>query len=410
MISRRQGDCKPTEPDMLASLAMAVAPSVDAEAPGRPEGLLALADRCVQCGLCLPHCPTYQLDRNEAESPRGRIALWRGLALGQLDASPATDAHLDHCLGCRACEAACPAGVRYGELLVAGRELQRKQRRPSLRQSAIEWLAARPRWLDALTGVYGRLHPRLPSGLRPLPPPPGVPADASPAGPTASGAGRSPTVALFRGCVGGRYDAPARLALARLLRAAGIRTIEPAGQTCCGALHAHCGDRSTAARLATTNRAAFSCTGTVCATASGCQQHLSLALAGTGADPEDPFIVLERITPALAFRPAPRRVALHLPCTQQRLDGSVGALRRLLARVPELEVIVLEDGCCGAAGSQMLTDPTRAARFREPLLAGVVASGADTLLSANVGCRLHLGNACPVPVLHPLEFLAEHLP
>lgn len=410
MISRRQGDCKSAEPDMLASLSMAVAPTPDSEAPGRPGGLVALADRCVQCGLCLPHCPTYQLDRNEAESPRGRIALWRGLASGQLEASSVTHAHLDHCLGCRACEAVCPAGVRYGELLVAGRALQRTQRRASLRQTAIEWLAARPRALDALTGLYGWLRPLLPSRMRVLPAPPRAitPHDT---GAAAAGDpdGRRVPVALFRGCVGRRYDAPARSALSRLLGAAGIATIEPDNQTCCGALHAHSGDGASADRLAATNRTAFAAAGTVCGTASGCQQHLAQALAGTAAGPEDPFVMLERVAAGLAFRPARRRVALHLPCTQQRLDGSVAALRALLGRVPELEVLTLPPGCCGAAGTQMLTDAARADRFRDPLLAAVAVCGADTLLSANIGCRLHLGNASPVPVVHPLEFLAEHL-
>lgn len=406
MISRRQGDCKPTEPDMLASLAMAVAPNPDSKAPGRPDGLLALADRCVQCGLCLPHCPTYQHDRNEAESPRGRIALWRGLASGQLTASVATDSHLDHCLGCRACESACPAGVRYGELLVAGRALQRERRRPSLRQFLVEWVAARPRWLAVLLGFYRRLHPALPARLRPLPAPP---ASITPATPPPTDATSSPSVALFLGCVGRPYDEPARLALSRLLVAAGIATSEPGGQTCCGALHAHAGDLATATRLAADNRAAFAGSGMVCATASGCQHALAQALEGSPAYAEDPFVLLARVAPALEFRPVRRRVALHLPCTQQRLDGSVSALRSLLQRIPELDVVLLDPACCGAAGVQMVTEPDRAAHFREPLLAALADSGADTLLSANVGCRLHLGNASPVPVRHPLEFLAEHL-
>ncbi|WP_187265900.1 (Fe-S)-binding protein [Alkalisalibacterium limincola] len=406
MISRRQGDCKPAEPGMLASLAMAVAPNPDSKAPGRPDGLLALADRCVQCGLCLPHCPTYQHDRNEAESPRGRIALWRGLASGQLAASAATDAHLDHCLGCRACESACPAGVRYGELLVAGRALQRERRRPSPRQFLVEWLAARPRWLAPLLGLYRRLHPALPARLRPLPAPP---ARTAPATPRPTGPSPSASVSLFGGCVGRPYDEPARLALSRLLDAAGIATVEPGGQTCCGALHAHAGDLATATRLAAGNRSAFARSDTVCATASGCQHALARSLEGSPAHAEDPFVLLARVAPELAFRPARRRVALHLPCTQQRVDGSVAALRALLQRIPELDVVLLDPACCGAAGVQMVTDPGRAAGFREPLLAALDSSGADTLLSANVGCRLHLGNASPVPVRHPLEFLAEHL-
>src|SRR6478609_4820397 len=99
--------------------------------PSRPAGggeLLALADRCVQCGLCLPHCPTYRLDAAETESPRGRIAYMKAVALGSVAPTALGDLHLDHCLGCRRCEGACPAGVEYGSLLIAAREEQAKHR------------------------------------------------------------------------------------------------------------------------------------------------------------------------------------------------------------------------------------------------------------------------------------------
>jgi glycolate oxidase iron-sulfur subunit len=406
MISRRPGDCKPTEPYMLASLAMAVAPTAADVDPDRAGGIEALADRCVQCGLCLPHCPTYQLERQEAESPRGRIALWRALSSGQLDASPGADLHLDHCLGCRACESVCPAGVRYGDLLVRGRALQRERRRPAWTQRNLERLAARPRLLDVLLGAYRWFQPWLPPALRPLPAPP-RPVRAAPATPLEQPA-TTPAIALFEGCVGRRYDAPARSALVQLLQAAGLDAHRVAGQTCCGALHAHAGDMGTAKRLAGINRGAFAGHSRVCTTAPGCHEALAAALDGT-TEVADPFVVLARAGDRLRFRRADQRVALHLPCTQQRQPDSVIALRALLSRLPGLELVELPAACCGAAGSQMLTDPTRAARFRQPLLDAARDSGAATLLSANIGCRLHLGNASPVPVRHPLEFLAEHL-
>src|SRR4249919_4188803 len=101
-------------------------PSVEATLP-------ALADRCVQCGLCLPHCPTYGLDRSESESPRGRIAYAKAVSTGILAPTAVGDLHLDHCLGCRRCEGACPAGVEYGSLLLAGRAAQFERQRPAPR-------------------------------------------------------------------------------------------------------------------------------------------------------------------------------------------------------------------------------------------------------------------------------------
>lgn len=368
-------------------------------APIDPAPLLALADRCVQCGLCLPHCPTYRLDRNEAESPRGRIALARALADDRLAPTALALTHLDHCLGCRRCEAVCPAGVEYGALLLHARTQQRARRRPGWRQLGLEWLCARPRWLDRLLGLYRPLARRLPAAWRLLPPPPPrvVPLQSH---------GR---VAVFAGCVGLRYEGPVRAALARLCRAAGIELAQPAGQTCCGALHAHAGDAAAARRLAAENRQAFDGCEAVLCTVSGCHGSLAAALAG-GPAVHDALAFLADRAPALRFAPSRERIALHLPCTQHGIAGSVPALRRLLQAVPGLDWVELPDsGCCGAAGSHMLAYPRRAARLREPLLAALAASGATTLVSANLGCRLHLAAATGLPVRHPLEFLAEHL-
>jgi glycolate oxidase iron-sulfur subunit len=375
--------------------------------------LVALADRCVQCGLCLPVCPTYQLDRLEPESPRGRIALARGWALDLVAPDPAGEAHLDQCLGCRSCEAVCPAGVEYGALLVAARTRQRTRRAPGLRQRGLEALAARPRWLAAALAIYRVLYPVLPSPWRPLPRPPGAGSRRVPTTPPTPSVHRDGTVqvALFRGCVAGPYEAGLRSATARLCTAAGVELVEPAGQGCCGALHAHAGDVATAGRLAARNATAFSGARHVLTLASGCHE----AVAGTlppATQASDAIAFLAARAEKLPLRECRERVALHLPCTQRNLVRTAAATRALLARVPGLEVVELDTGfgCCGAAGTQMATDPVRAAQFRAPLLAQLAASGATRLLSANIGCRLHFANGASVPVQHPLEFLAALLP
>jgi len=149
------------------------------DAPALP--LTALADRCVQCGLCLPTCPTYRMEGLEAESPRGRIALIRGLETGALAPTPAIDAHLDACLGCRRCEAVCPAGVEYGTLLTGARARQRLRRPPGPRQRLAETLAARPRMLSAVLAAYRMTWSLLPRAARPLPRPPARAVDPPPA-------------------------------------------------------------------------------------------------------------------------------------------------------------------------------------------------------------------------------------
>lgn len=377
----------------------------------RPSGsdpLVALADRCVQCGLCLPVCPTYGRERLEAESPRGRIALARAWALDTIQPGSIGDAHLDHCLGCRSCEAVCPAGVEYDALLVTARGRQRQRRDADIRQKMIEALAARPRLMSLLLGLYRRAHPLLPPQMRWLPAPPSpLKNDATDTG-AKSGEQPVDTMAVFVGCVAEPYEVPVRAALARLCAALAIPLTTPSGQTCCGTLHAHAGNLAGAQRQAQRNRTAFAGYPQVLTLASGCHDAVASAVEGQAVDA---LAIIDAQRDRLVFQPRPERIALHLPCTQRNVSGTVPALRRLLARIPQLTVIEIDAGygCCGAAGSQMLTDAERANEYRQPLLDQLATSGATRLLSANIGCRLHLANGTTLPVQHPLEFLTEAL-
>jgi len=366
--------------------------------------LATLADRCVQCGLCLPHCPTYRLEGVESESPRGRIAYVKAVATGLLAPTDAGDQHLDHCLGCRRCEAVCPANVEMERLLIGARATQAQRRPLALVTRARLALLARPMLLNALLAMYRQLYGWLPASWRRLPVP-GRGSRRSYSGP----AGHDATVAVFVGCVASAYEGDARASLVKLLQATGTNIAIPSGQGCCGTAAAHAGDTVGAERLSDANRQAFAGQSTVLSLASGCQHGLAESLAGA-APVEDALAFLEVQSEHLRFRSAGgQRVALHLPCTQRVLKTD-SALRRLLARVPDLGLIELPDtGCCGAAGLHMLAEPERAARLREPLLIALEASSASELLSSNIGCRLHLGNGSKIPVRHPIEFLAEHL-
>ncbi len=380
-------------------------PAADA---ARGRRLVALADRCVQCGLCLPHCPTYQLDRHEAESPRGRIAYVRAVAAVEFTPSRTGDAHLDRCLGCLRCESACPAGVEYGSLLALARESQAARRPLRFGTRLRLGLLARPRLLRALLALYAPLRALLPTAWRLLPRRPPAPVPGPAPARVGSGAGAP---AVFTGCVSGLYETSTRASLRRLLSAAGVELAEPDGQGCCGMAAVHAGDRVGADTLAAANRAAFAGSGTVVCLSSGCVGQLRASLAGA-AEVSDALVMLDALGARLDFRDGGgATIALHLPCTQRGSTASVTALRRLLARVPGLRVVELPDtGCCGAAGLHMLEEPARAAALRGPLVAAFARSRADQLLSANIGCRLHLGNAIAAPVRHPVDFLAEHLP
>ncbi|HWU77420.1 MAG TPA: (Fe-S)-binding protein [Rhodanobacter sp.] len=385
-----------------------------------PVGHIAeLADQCVQCGLCLPVCPTYALDRNEAESPRGRIAIAAALARGEVDPTAGLRGHLDHCLGCLSCEKVCPAHVQYGELLIQTRALLGPRasrprwlpgliKRPALLRvlRRVGSLVALPRWKNRLL-IRLRTASAWRAALSSLP----VNAPA-----TALKAQRAPDddrphLALFPGCVASVDDAEAEHAALRLLHAAGFRvSVLPA--FCCGAMDLHNGETRGFEQAARRVRQAWqaSAASQLLTVTPGCLDTLRRALPGVPVI--DPLALLAQHAESLRFRPLAQRVAVHLPCTQVNVAGSDAGLLQLLRRIPELEVLPLSrpPHCCGAAGSHALEFPERAARLREASLRQLVALDPQLWLSSNIGCRLHLaaGAAAP-PSRHPLSLLAQQL-
>lgn len=389
--------------------------------------IATLADECVKCGLCLPHCPTYALDETETESPRGRIALAAGAASGILDASFELRLHLDHCLGCMACERVCPVPVHYAPLLTEARAaLPPARRRPRMLLAIL----SRPRllriavvltrltgaryWLPKLALALPRdsalraacmLLPVLPSATRT-----GVQTDFLLASATAR-----THVALFGGCVQGVFERDAQDAAQCLLTAAGFE-VSRIESICCGALAAHTGDASRANALAARARNAFKddCADMLLTATPGCLGSLRAALPG--ARIEDALGFLAARGEALRFRPLDARVALHLPCTQVNVARAGEAVQSLLARIPGLRIDTLptQAMCCGAAGSHMLEFPQRAASFRELVLATLPQPAPAILLTSNIGCRLHLTaglreRGANIAIEHPLSLLARQL-
>lgn len=385
--------------------------------------LLKDADLCVKCGLCLPHCPTYRLSRTEAESPRGRIALAQGLAGGQLQASASLTAHIDSCLSCRACEAVCPAKVPYGRIADATRALlvtPRRSRATRLTARLLDYAPARAllriglwllrRLLGAPSG-----SPRLPRWLRYRPAPRRLRAVSAPA---------HGKVGLLVGCVGEVLERSVLADSLRVLAALGIEAAVPPSQGCCGALNQHAGLAAEARRQAARNALAFAGCETVLALASGCGASLrDLGVATDAAPALTPkvrdlcaFLADRLQAQSLRLRPLPLRVAIHSACTQTHVLGAGDAIRRLLASIPELEVVDLANasGCCGAAGTGFLTAPDQADRLLAPKLDAAATLNPQLIVSANIGCALHLAaglrsRGLEIEVLHPVSLLARAL-
>ncbi|WP_254425162.1 (Fe-S)-binding protein [Rhodanobacter sp. B04] len=390
--------------------------------PGPAGRVAELADQCVQCGLCLPVCPTYALDRNEAESPRGRIAIAAALSSGLAEPTAELREPLDHCLGCLDCEKVCPAQVQYDELLIETRALLGPSSRHPRRLLS---LIKRPALLRALRRLgHGIALPRWKGWLiRRLPAhspwrtalltlPATLPASPVRAGDQDIGKVR---LALFPGCVASVEDAEAQQAAITLLQAAGFRiSVLPA--FCCGAMDLHGGATQAAEQAAQRVRSAWEASGAtqLVSVTPGCLGTLRRALPGVRV--LDPLTLLATHAESLQFRPLSLRVVVHLPCTQVNVACSDSALLQLLRHVPDLDVMPLPrpPHCCGAAGSHLLEFPERAAPLRDATLRQAATLDPQQLLSSNIGCRLYLAAGIDAqglhwPTRHPLSLLAQQL-
>ncbi len=392
---------------------------------------------CVHCGFCLNACPTYLELGTEMDSPRGRIHLLRALSDGTLALDDDVVRHLDLCLGCRACESACPSGVRYGHIFEDARAfieprarrtwLERVQRRALL---AIFPYRRRLRTLLALVDVARRLGlwpalarwneaaQLLPEERSPMPAGAFHPARGA----------RKQRVALLTGCVAGELFGGVNAAATRLLTRGGASVVVPPGQGCCGALHLHSGDRATARALARRNVEAFSSElDAVVVTAAGCGStmkeygHLladdpryaerARRFASRVRDVSQVLVGLGLEPPSVSTT---TRVTYHDACHLAHAQGVRAEPRRLLSSIPGLELVELEesDVCCGSAGSYNLSEPEMAHRLRERKVDRISASGASCVAAANPGCVLQIraglaARGMATRVVHPIELLDE---
>ncbi len=390
---------------------------------------------CVHCGICLPQCPTYRVLGEEMDSPRGRIYLMRAAAEGRIGLTETFTRHLDLCLGCRACETACPSGVPFGRLLEATRAQIERRGRPVRRRALtglIFGLFPEPHRVGPMLGLLSlyqrsglqavvrrsgllRLTPRLAAMEQLLPPVPR--AVRLPAIVPAVGRRRG-RVGLLTGCVQRFLYPRVNEQTARLLALAGYDVVIPRGQRCCGALHLHAG------RLDELRRRARALAHTfpeeldyIVTNAAGCGS----AMKEYGHwSPDDPRVV--------AFARKTRDASQLLVDADLRL-GRVDAVatyhdachllhgqrlrqepRALLARIPGLRLVDLpeSDLCCGSAGVYNLLEPDMADRLLERKVANVASTGAHLLATGNPGCMLQIAKGCrarglDVEVVHPVE-------
>jgi glycolate oxidase iron-sulfur subunit len=410
----------------------------DAQDPPSMDGLRA----CVHCGICLPQCPTYRILGEEMDSPRGRVYLMRAAAENRIGLTPTMARHLYLCLGCRACETACPSGVPFGRLLEATRgQLERRGVRAPTR---------RPALLRFILGVFphpGRLGPMLHAlrlyqwtglqavvrglgllapfkklqameALLPRVPLPGAPLpELIPArGPRRGRAG------LLLGCAQRFFYPDVNADTARLLAAAGYEVVVPRAQACCGALHLHAGRMEEFRAMARRLMPAFADVDVVVVNAAGCGS--AMKEYGHWLPEDAARLFSERVRDIsevlvgceLPLRRWPETVTYHDACHLIHGQKVRAQPRELLRRIPGLTLVDLPDSelCCGSAGVYNLLEPGLAGELGRQKVARIRETGARVVTAGNPGCLMQIRQHCrtarlSVEVAHPVTLLARAL-
>lgn len=384
---------------------------------------------CVECGLCLPHCPTYRLTGRDTASPRGRLMAMSAVASGELEVDGSFAEIMGFCLQCRACEVVCPGLVPFGRAMEGARAEVAAQL-PDRRRSIRHWLLGRGlgsvgfmRLLTAgmrllrslrLDGLLPSSLRRPLSGVRDLPPGPSLRGRIS-------SAGERGTAALLAGCVMEPWFSGVQTAAVDLLERAGYRVVVPRRQTCCGALAAHDGAADQARRLAERNVAALAGVDLVAVTAAGCSAHM--AEYGNWADSGDDLArrssdVTRVVADLISRGDLPRleggrgKVAVQDPCHLRHAQRETAA-QRTIVEAAGYEVVDVDPSgmCCGAAGIYSLLHPDASSELGRRKASEVEATDATIVASANPGCEMQLRQHLPgwYAISHPIELYRDAL-
>jgi glycolate oxidase iron-sulfur subunit len=389
-----------------------------------PDGQLAdsILRKCVHCGFCNATCPTYQLLGDENESPRGRIYLIKQLLEGKT-VSQATLQHLDHCLICRSCETTCPSGVEYSKLLDIGRYQAAQQiPRPIKSQSLRHLLGLvlpHPRLVNWGVKVARRFQHYLPINLQQKLP-------ASVVVPSLTPSTYKRQVLILDGCVQPTLAPDINAVTERVLNRLGIGVIHTAG--CCGAINQHLEQAEPAQQRMRQNIDAWwslieaGQVEAIIATASGCGSTLkdyayylrydsryaekAAKIANLSKDIAE--IIAQENYQTLNLTLTTKRIAWHPPCSLQHGQKIQGVVEQILRNCGyKLLPIVDSHLCCGSAGTYSILQPELANQLKINKIHHLLMEKPDLIVTANIGCQLHLQEASSTPVRHWIHLLDD---
>jgi glycolate oxidase iron-sulfur subunit len=397
---------------------------------GTPEGdeADAILRACVHCGFCTATCPTYQLLGDELDGPRGRIYLIKQVLEG-VAPTRKTQLHLDRCLTCRNCESTCPSGVKYGRLVDIGRKVvEARVPRPFMervtRTTLKEFLPRAALFKPAFRA--GQVaSPLLPPALKDKLQPARAARTLSMSWPMREHARK---MLVLDGCVQPAMAPNINAASARVLDALGVQLFKAPKAGCCGAVRFHMNDQDGGLDDMRRNVDAWwpyvegGSVEAIVMTASGCgvtvkeyghllahdpaYAHKAARIAALTKDLSE---ILPEFEGEIAARMVGRiqeRVAFHPPCTLQHGQQIRGKVEGVL-RAAGIDVVLCAEShlCCGSAGTYSVLHPHIAHQLRDRKLAHLAATGAQEIVSANVGCIGHLQSGTQTPVTHWIEFI-----
>lgn len=410
----------------------------------------SVLQQCMHCGMCLPTCPTYMETKMERNSPRGRISLMRSVADGELKITKAFSDEMYYCLGCLACQTACPAGVKYAELFETARaEVERAGVGKSDERDFWRWLTLNvffmhPRLLR-LAGWGLRLWQKtgldavlrrvkffglLPKKLRDLEPQtPRVSAAFSDEliEPVETPVAQKYRVGLLTGCIQDLAFSNINRDTADVLLANGCEVVTPRAQSCCGSLHAHNGAVEMAQELARRQIDSFDIDSldAIITNAGGCGSHLKTY---GHLLHDDPFYakraqqwdrkvkdIHEWLVQIGIRKPEHQagvtEVTYHESCHLCHGQKVVNQPRQVLQAIPGLVLKELPESnwCCGSAGIYNITQPEQSAKLLKRKVNNIEQTRVSVVTTSNPGCHLQLANGLgdKVEVTQPVTLLAR---
>lgn len=376
--------------------------------------------RCVHCGFCTATCPTYQLLGDELDGPRGRIYLIKNL-LENNDIDDQSVVHLDRCLTCRACETTCPSGVQYGRLLDIGRGLiSKRSKRPltiRMKSALLRWVIPRNHLMLPLMRTGQFFRPVLPAAIaRKIPP--GQKRVAA-----ARAEMKSPhkRVLILQGCAQRTATPNVNIAIEQLLAANNVSVSTLEGEGCCGAveyhLSAHHQGLQRMRELVDKLYERLGDIDYIVSSASGCGATIKEYPLHLGEDSryaEKAKLIIKKVLDIseliekYQFKCKPIRAAVHTPCTLQHGQGINGTIERILKRAGITIVTSRETHlCCGSAGTYSIMQADLSQRLLKRKLEVLQEDSPEVIVTANIGCQLHLQSGAGVPVMHWVELLNQ---